>query len=74
VNRLYTTLKEVDGRLTIDGHELYCGNPIDVLISGTWLKGRVEYSHNDVGHYIGWYFATNDGWCPLAQGMRVRRV
>lgn len=40
MNRLYTALKEVDGHLIIDGHELSCGEPIDILIGGTWLKGE----------------------------------
>ena len=63
--------------LSIDGEVgLHAGEPVDVLIAGPWVSGRVEYSHgSEKPGYVGWYICGGGrGWCPLAPGMVARRV
>jgi hypothetical protein len=62
-------------RLSIDGKTgLYAGEPLDVLIVGQWVAGRIEYSHgSEQPGYVGWYFCGGGrGWCPLVPGMLAR--
>ena len=32
-------------RFEIEGRELTCGDPLEVLLSEQWIRGRIEYIH-----------------------------
>lgn len=67
-----------------DGGDLNTGQPLAILLGGSWTRGRVEHStYPDAeGCYtltgmaqvrIGYYFVAQDGQvCGLCTGMRVR--
>ena len=63
------------------GPDITSGQPLDVLLGGCWIKGRVEHASNlyanersgqvERGNY---FIAADDGTiCGLCVGMQVRR-
>jgi Domain of unknown function (DUF5348) len=75
------------GRYALDdpeqGHDLTSGEPIAILLGGTWTLGRIEHSRERYAseHLIsqrvlpGYYFIASDGAvCGLCTGMQVRLI
>jgi len=79
------------GRYALDdaqyGRDLSSGQPVEILISGQWISGRIEYATdiyaNEGLQFLGdkpkkpviggYYFIGSDGGvCGLCLGMKVR--
>lgn len=72
---------------TPDGRDISSGQPLDIMLNGMWIEGRVEYAHElyvngglqflgDKPHLPapidGYYFTSHKGVCGLCVGMTVR--
>lgn len=81
---------EIAGRYALDtpdGSTLSSGQPLDVLLNGQWVSGRVEYGYklyvniglqflgdkpHEPAQIGGYYLETSQGMCGLCVGMTVR--
>ena len=82
--RVYTLVPSTNrGRYALDdpdGSELTSGQPVTLLLGGSWTLGRVEhgnylYAVESIGRPAqrGYYFLAEDGTvCGLCVGMQVR--
>ena len=61
-------------RLTLDGWDIHCGQPLEVLLpnqlnGGTWREISIEYSYTK-----GWYIPGHQEVNPIGLWAREREV
>jgi hypothetical protein len=59
-----------EGRFTLNGRHLHCGDCFDAWVRGEWVQTRIEHSGSSE-HSHGWYLITHPN-TPL-QDLLVRR-
>lgn len=69
-----------------DGQEISSGLPLEILLGGQWIAGRIEYGAKHANRSLrflgdqapdshaieGYYFTSGNGTCGLCEGMKVR--